>query len=221
MRINADLSRRAVVTPDQAAWAPSPEPGVERLMLDRDGAEVARATSVVRFAPDSRFARHTHGAGEEFLVLSGTFSDEAGDYPAGTYVRNPPGSSHAPRSGPGCTRFVKLRQFAPDDLKRVVIDTRAATGWTPGDAEGVRVLPLHAHGPERVALERWAPGARLARREHPGGAEFLVLEGGLADGDGAYPAGSWLRLPPGSGHAPRSEEGCLLYVKTGHLGRAA
>jgi anti-sigma factor ChrR (cupin superfamily) len=212
-----------VVTPDAASWAPSPEPGVERLMLDRDGAEVARATSVVRFAPDSRFARHTHGAGEEFLVLSGTFSDETGDYPAGTYVRNPPGTSHAPRSEGGCTLFVKLRQFAPDDLEQVVIDTRAARAdWFPsGEAGGIEVLPLHAHGPERVTLERWAPGTRLARRAHPGGAEFLVLEGSFADGDGAYPAGSWLRLPPGSVHAPRTDEGCLLYVKTGHLGAAA
>ena len=218
MRINADLSRRAVVTPETATWVPSPESGVERLMLDRDGGEVARATSVVRFAPHSRFAAHTHGGGEEFLVLEGTFSDETGDYPAGTYVRNPPGTSHAPRSEPGCTLFVKLRQFAPDDLTAVVIDTTSPTAaWQPGAVEGASVLPLHAHGTERVALERWRPGTRFERRGDPGGEEILVLEGGFADEHGAYPARSWLRLPPGLTHAPRTEDGCLLYVKTGHL----
>lgn len=220
MRINADLSRRAVVTPASAEWVPSPESGVERLMLDRDGGEVARATSLVRFAPNRRFAAHEHGGGEEFLVLEGIFSDERGDYGPGTYVRNPPGSAHAPWSEPGCTLFVKLCQFAPDDLRTVVIDTGGATDWQPGPVDGVRVLPLHAHASESVALERWAPGVHVGHRAHPGGTEILVLEGSFTDEDGTYPTRSWLRLPPGSGHSPATEEGCLLYVKTGHL-RAA
>lgn len=78
--------------------------------------EVARATSIVRYAPESRFAEHIHELGEEFLVLEGMFSDEHGDYGAGTYVRNPPGSSHSPYTVDGCTIFVKLRQFDPADL---------------------------------------------------------------------------------------------------------
>ena len=65
-------------------------------MLDRIGDEVARATSIVRYAPGSSFARHEHAKGEEFLVLEGIFSDDSGDYPAGFYVRNPPGSGHTP-----------------------------------------------------------------------------------------------------------------------------
>src|SRR5690242_3386961 len=126
MQINADLSERAVVDTNALPWVTSPMPGVERKMLERDGGEVARATSLVRYAPGSRFEMHEHGGGEEFLVLDGTFSDEHGDYPAGTYVRNPPGSRPTPFSRTGCTLFVKLRQFAADDLKRVVIDTRTA-----------------------------------------------------------------------------------------------
>ena len=92
MRINADFSKRAAVHAAQSDWARSPTPGVERRMLDRIGDEVARATSIVRYAPDSAFPPHTHGGGEEFLVLDGTFQDEHGDYPAGSYVRNPPTS---------------------------------------------------------------------------------------------------------------------------------
>ena len=64
-------------------------------MLDRRGEEVARATSLVSYAPGSHFERHIHDGGEEILVLEGTFSDEQGDYPTGTYLRNPVGSSHA------------------------------------------------------------------------------------------------------------------------------
>lgn len=216
MLINADLTSRAVMRAEDAIWAPSPLPGVERRMLDRDGDEVARATSIVRYSAGSRFSRHVHGGGEEFLVLDGIFSDAHGSYPKGTYVRNPPGSAHAPWSDPGCTLFVKLRQFAADDTAHVVIDTTRAT-WLPGLVEGLTVLPLHGHGTEQVSLVRWAPGTRFQRHRHYGGEEVLVLEGVFADEHGSYPAGTWLRSPSMSEHRPFSEEGCLIYVKVGHL----
>jgi anti-sigma factor ChrR (cupin superfamily) len=56
----------------------------------------------VRYAPHSRFSAHTHGRDEEFLVLAGVFQDEHGDFPAGSYIRNPPTSSHTPGSESGC-----------------------------------------------------------------------------------------------------------------------
>ena len=90
MNLNSDFGARAAVHAARLDWAPSPILGVERRTLDRIGDEVARATSIVRYAPRSRFAPHAHGGGEEFLVLDGVFQDEHGDYPAGTYVRNPP-----------------------------------------------------------------------------------------------------------------------------------
>jgi anti-sigma factor ChrR (cupin superfamily) len=218
MLVNADFSLLAVVRPQDAEWVPSPMPGVERLMLDRIGGEVARATSIVRYAAGSRFSQHSHGGGEEFLVLDGVFSDELGDYPAGTYVRNPIGSAHAPHSREGCTIFVKLHQFAPGDGERKVIDTRRAV-FQPGLSEGLSVLPLHSFGSENVWLVRWQPGARLPRHSHWGGEEVLVLEGSCDDENGHYPAGSWIRSPHGSRHTPSSAEGCLVYVKTGHLPR--
>jgi anti-sigma factor ChrR (cupin superfamily) len=83
LKLNADFSKRAVVHAATLAWTASPVPGVERRMLDRIGDEVARATSIVRYAPRSCFPPHVHGGGEEFLVLEGVFQDEHGDFPAG------------------------------------------------------------------------------------------------------------------------------------------
>lgn len=216
MQLNADFSQRALVRPDDSPWGASPMPGVERRMLDRIGEEVARATSVVRYAAGSHFSAHQHPGGEEFLVLEGVFSDERGDYPAGTYVRNPIGSQHAPFSREGCTILVKLMQFDPADDQHVVIDSNRSE-WRQGLVPGLQVLPLHQHGTEHVALVRWAPGTYFNAHRHWGGEEIFVLEGTFQDEFGDYPAGSWLRSPHLSQHTPFSEQGCLIWVKTGHL----
>ncbi|PWE32627.1 cupin [Maritimibacter sp. 55A14] len=216
MRINADFTKRVVVRPEDYEWVHSPASGVDRMMLDRIGDEVARATTIVRFAPGSRFDAHTHGGGEEFFVLDGVFSDESGDYPAGFYVRNPVGTSHTPHTDPGCTIFVKLHQFLPEDQEQKHIDTTHAT-FVPGEVEGLSVLPLHEAPNECVALERWAPGTRFHRHSHRGGEEIFVLEGVFEDEHGHYPAGTWLRNPHLSEHTPFSTEGCLIYMKSGHL----
>lgn len=221
LQINADFGQRAVMHRAGASWQPSPLPGVDRWMLDRVGGEVARATSMVRYAPGSRFERHVHGGGEEILVLEGVFSDETGDHPAGTYLRNPPGSAHAPSSRDGCLLFVKLRQFAADDLAPVRIGTRA-TPWRQGLVSGLAVMPLHEHDGVSTALVRWAPDTRFHTHAHPGGEEILVLGGVFRDELGAYPAGSWLRSPRWSRHTPfTGPEGAVIYVKVGHLGPAS
>jgi anti-sigma factor ChrR (cupin superfamily) len=181
---------------------------------------VARATSIVRYAANSRFDGHVHGGGEEILVLDGILSDEQGNYPAGSYLRNPPGSSHAPRSDPGCTLFVKLWQFSAGDDRTVRIDTHSES-WYPGLVPGLMVMPLHEFDGISSALVRWAPHTRFNPHIHPGGEEILVLEGMFRDEHGDYPAGTWLRSPRWSRHAPFTEaEGALIYVKVGHLGAA-
>jgi anti-sigma factor ChrR (cupin superfamily) len=214
--VNADFTRRVVIATDREPWIASPQPGVERRLLDRIGGEVARATSLVRYVPDSRFPPHDHPLGEEFLVLDGVFSDEHGDYPAGTYVRNPPGSRHAPRTAGGCTIFVKLRQMPPEERARVVIGTGSAA-WTGGDHQAPARCLLYAGGGEVVALERLESGARQAEQPLPSGAEILVLAGDLADDHGTYGAGTWIRLPPGDRGMLRSRGGALYWVKRGHL----
>jgi anti-sigma factor ChrR (cupin superfamily) len=216
MKLYADLSERAIAFSDELPWVDSPMPGVQRRLLERDGAEVARATSIVRYAPGSYFSPHTHGGGEEFLVLEGVFSDEQGDYPAGTYIRNPVGSTHTPSSRDGCTILVKLWQMHPDDQQRVAVDTQQAP-WLPGLVEGLRVMPLHSFGTEQVALVKWAPGTQFQPHRHWGGEEIFVLEGVFEDEFGSYPKGTWIRNPSGSMHTPFSQEGCVIYVKTGHL----
>lgn len=216
MLVNANFDERIVIDTLKSEWLSSPVTGVERNMLDRHGGEDARATSIVRYAAGTTFTPHEHPLGEELLVSSGVFSDEHGDYPAGTYVRNPPGSRHTAYSEHGCELFVKVRQFDAADTKRVVIDTSSAL-FRQGLVPGLQVLPLHEFGTEHAALVRWAPGTKFQAHTHWGGEEIYVLEGVFSDEHGDYPAGTWLRSPHMSVHNPYSNPGCLIYVKVGHL----
>ncbi|MEQ1516566.1 MAG: cupin domain-containing protein [Usitatibacteraceae bacterium] len=216
--INADFSRRVVIATDDLPWIPSPQVGVERRMLDRIGGEVARATSLVRYAPVSVFPAHEHALGEEFLVLSGVFSDENGDYPAGTYVRNPPGSRHAPRTSPGCTILVKLRQMAPDDHVHVVVDTTQGD-WQPGVAAGHSWLLLYSAGSvgEQVMMERLEAGARLPEACVAAGEEIFVLSGELEDECGRYGPNTWIRNTAGYARGLSSPSGVAYWSKRNHL----
>lgn len=218
LRINDDFGQRIVIPPaSNGDWLGSPCPDVLRRPLDRVGGEVARATSIVRYLPGSAFTPHQHGGGEEILVLEGVFSDEHGDHPAGTYLRNPPGSGHAPFSREGCTIFVKVWQFSPEDRQSLVLDTRQID-WRPGLVAGLSVMPLHEFDGISTALVKWAPHTQFNAHMHPGGEEILVLEGVFSDEHGHYPAGTWLRSPRWSKHTPfTGAEGALIYVKVGHL----
>ena len=79
-QLNTDFSQRCVVDSSALTWHASPSPLVHRRLLERNGGEVARATSIVRYAAGASFESHVHELGEEILVLDGTLSDEAGDY---------------------------------------------------------------------------------------------------------------------------------------------
>jgi len=218
MELNADFSQRAAVHAARLAWTASPIAGVERRMLDRIGEEVARATSIVRYAPQSRFSPHTHGGGEEFLVLEGVFRDEHGDFPAGSYIRNPPTSSHTPGSLPGTTIFVKLWQFDPEDRTQLRLDTAAMDYVPDPERTGVELIALFQDERESVRLERWAPNAEIVLPT-PGGIELLVLDGGFSEGGEIFEPQSWLRLPAGAAlRATVGANGCRVWVKTGHLG---
>jgi anti-sigma factor ChrR (cupin superfamily) len=219
--LREDLTQLAIVHTDELAWQPSPSPTVWRKRLElRGDVERGRVTSVVRYDPASSFPAQNHPEGEEFLVLSGTLSDEQGDFPAGTSVLNPPGFQHGPRSSNGCVAFVKLRQYAGADRPRVVVDTRQAT-WEPHAAAGVATLALYAQPgyPETVALVRARAGAALEQR-FPGGGEIFVIAGGFADEHGTYRTGSWARYPAGSRHRAVFSADSELYLKTGHLAPA-
>ena len=215
--LNMDFSRRVVINTRTAPWQPSPMAGVWRKPLAREDAESGHATSVVRYEPGARFASHPHPGGEEILVLEGTFSDQHGDFGPGSYLRNPPGSSHAPFSVEGCVLFVKLHQFAPGDTTTVRIDTTTAK-WLPGQG-GLQVMPLHDFEAEHVALVKWPAGERFVPHQHWGGEEIFVLSGEFIDENGRYPAGTWLRSPHCRTHHPYVESETVIWVKVGHLGK--
>ncbi len=214
MNLNADFTKRVVVHAGNAPWIASPMPGVDRRMLDRIGDEVARATSIVRYAPGSAFSAHTHTGGEEFLVLEGVFQDEHGDYPAGTYVRNPPTTSHTPGAEEGCTIFVKLWQFDLEDRTQFRRDIDAQLGPVQN---GIARAELHRDAREVVSYVVLEPGAMLTD-DVMGGIELLVLEGAVREGDDDLVTWSWLRLPDGVPlRATAGPDGAKLWMKSGHL----
>ena len=217
--INGNLSARAAVDTTRMEWAPSPSGSVWRKRVHLVGPpESGQVTSVVRYEPCSRFPAHDHPEGEEILVLEGVFSDEHGDWPAGTFLLNPEGFRHAPFSQPGCVLFVKLRQFPGRERRHVVVDTHKLA-WEAGSTPKVACKRLYAQAgfSDLIRLERWQPQADLGTVSYEEGAELFVLEGQFTDEEGAYCAGWWLRLPRGSRHHPRSAEGCTLYVKRSGL----
>jgi hypothetical protein len=217
VNLNADLSRRAAMHGAKLYWATSPIEGVERRMLDRIGGEVARATSIVRYAPKSRFSSHVHGGGEEFFVLSGVFQDERGDFIAGTYVRNSPQSQHTPGSEGGCVILVKLWQFDLDDRTPVRIDTSGRVSLPAADRPGVSTMPLFRDAREDVRLKTWAPGVAVSL-DAPRGLELFILDGSFSEGGETFAGRSWLRMPAESRlSAAAGPEGCRVWAKSGHL----
>ena len=221
MNINADFSARVLVHSTELEWQPSPMAGVERRMLDRIGDEVARATSIVRYAPGSHFSAHTHGGGGEFVVLDGVFQDEHGDYPAGSYIRNPPTSSHTPGAEDGCTIFVKLWQFDADDRTQVKIDMNKMEALPVANRPGVTALPLFQDTRETVRVEIWDKAVEVSM-SLPQGGEFLVLDGNFREGDDTLNTGSWLRVPMGGQlSAIAGDQGARVWMKLRHLPHVA
>ncbi len=217
MELNSNFSKRVLLHSDEIEWVASPMPGVDRRMLDRIGSEVARATTIVRYAPGSHFSAHTHTGGEEFIVLEGVFQDEHGDFPVGSYVRNPPTSSHTPGSEPGCVIFVKLWQYDLDDRTPVMIDMNKMGSVDAANRPGVSVMPLFQDERETVQVETWEAGASV-EIDTPEGAEFLVLDGGFAENGDNLRKHSWLRVPQGGRlKAVAGEHGAKVWMKTRHL----
>ena len=219
--INANFEKPVVMRSGEMPWQASPSPTVWRKRLDLAGpSETSRVTSVVRYDPGSTFASHPHPDGEEILVLEGVFSDEHGDYPAGGYLLNPEGFSHAPFSKEGCVIFVKLRQFPGLGRDHVYIDTNTAE-WdsdSSGQAEKMGLFK-DDRSHEEISLVRLAAGAQLPPISNPGGEEIFVLDGALRNGGDpvSYDGGCWLRFPPGGRHELHAPSGARVYRKVGHL----
>lgn len=217
MKIAADFNQREVVHSAEMPWVDSPMAGVSRRPLDRVGAEVARATSVVKYAPGSQFSAHLHAGGEEFVVLEGVFQDEHGDYPAGSYVRNPPQSSHTPGSEKGCVILVKLWQFQPEDRTPVQVNINNLVGITDPNNIGVTTISLYQDQFEQVSVLAIQPHTQLQLTPH-GGAELFVLQGQVKEQQDTLHKDSWLRAPIGCPLSLKTDEyGAKIWLKTGHL----
>ncbi len=192
-------------------------PGVDRRRLDRVDAENDRVTTIVRYAPSSQFSSHVHNGGEEFIVLEGVFQDDYGDWPAGSYIRNPPQSKHTPGSEKGCTIFVKLWQFQPDDRTFVHANIHKIGAVRDMDRPGISVSTLFKDDVEEVCIEHWEAGASV-QLDAPAGAELFVLKGSITESTDTLSQHSWLRLPPHySSHAVAGQDGATVWVKSGHL----
>ncbi|KPZ59452.1 ChrR Cupin-like domain protein [Pseudoalteromonas sp. P1-13-1a] len=217
MKIAADFSKRVVVHSEQLDWISSPMAGVDRRPLDRVGAEVARATSIVRYAPGSEFSPHVHTGGEEFLVLEGVFQDEHGDFPQGSYIRNPPKSKHKPGSDEGCIIFVKLWQFQPHDKTHVRLQTQHMGSAQHATFKGLAITPLYKDDLEEVSLLHFEAGANM-QISASDGAELLVLEGDIREQSDTLTKHSWLRLPINSElNITAGKQGAKVWLKLGHL----
>jgi len=215
--LNVDFSKRLVCDTEAMPWHPSPSGAVWRKRLHLYGpVESGQVTSIVRYEPNSVFPEHGHPEGEEILVLEGVFSDQAGHWPAGSYLLNPEGFRHAPFSREGCVLFVKLRQY-PGARRHIALQADELL-WTSA-APGMRVKTLYAADgqPESMRIVALDPKAKAPLQSYPGGAEILVLSGSFQDDDGSYGPGFWVRLPPDASHRPFSLEGCRYYLKTGAL----
>lgn len=221
MNVNDDFTKRVILHSDEIKWEDSPMPGVQRRRLDRIVGENERVTTIVRYAPGSQFSSHVHGGGEEFFVIEGVFEDDYGDWPAGSYIRNPPNSSHTPGSKPGCVIFVKLWQFEPDDRTFVHANINKLGKVDERDREGVQASPLFKDEHEDVRFETWAPGAAV-EVDASGGAEVFVLSGGFREGEDTLRKHSWLRVPVGGSlRATAGTDGAMVWVKTQHLRQLA
>jgi len=213
--LNMQFDQSVVVNTNEQEWEASPMPGVWRKPLAREAAEHGHTTSIVRYDPGSSFSSHKHPRGEEILVLEGVFCDEHGNYPASTYLRSPPGSSHAPFSEEGCVLLVKLDQFDPEDTESVCINT-SDIDWLAGEGK-YQIMPLHDFNHESVALLKCPAFSKFSPHQHFGGEEVYVLSGAIMDEYGCYPAGTWIRNPHNSEHCPYVEDETVIWIKTGHL----
>jgi len=217
MKLNMNFSEAVSVSDQEHKWVPSPLPGVSRVMLERDGEEkTLRATSIVEYAKDSKFDAHVHPNGEEFIVLSGTFSDDAGNYPAGTYARNPPKSRHSPYSKEGCKIFVKLEQLSPQDDVLLRVNTHTMP-WLETENPGIMEKPLFESEHETVKLLNIQKGHTLNSKAFSGGCEILVLEGHLSEQDRQFAQHSWIRCPANQAVSFQALSATQIYIKYGHF----
>ncbi|MBN0987273.1 cupin domain-containing protein [Amphritea pacifica] len=212
--LNMDFNQSVSISTHRQGWVASPMPGVWRKPLAREDAEQGHATSIVRYDPGASFSSHEHPKGEEILVLQGVFSDQSGDYAAGTYFRNPEGFSHAPFSCEGCIILVKLHQFQPDDRAHLTVQTNTVS-WVWTDSVLQR-LDLHQNNDEQVFMLKSQADVELDLSNALKGLELFVIEGELFENQQLFSQGCWIRRPRAV-HRYRLGPDTRVWIKVNHL----
>lgn len=208
------MSIAVIVYSDAIDWQSSPSSSVSRKRFHLAGeTENGQVTSLVRYDPGAGFPSHPHPGGEEILVLSGVFSDETGDWPAGSYLLNPEGFAHAPYSESGCRLLVKLRQYSGDQPARLALDCLQSTQF-----EGVACKLLHSDAIEKTVVMKLERG-QVIKNKFKGGCEGFVLDGNVNVNGADLGPNDWFRFPDGD-HPEGSSvrllsQGCSLYLKIG------
>jgi anti-sigma factor ChrR (cupin superfamily) len=212
--LHGDISQRVAIHESELEWKPLWD-GMSVKVLDRTGLDPLVTTTLISLEPGSQLAEHRHAAAEDVFCLSGSWSDEHGEYGPRSFVHSPAGSKHAPRSTDGVVLFSKTSLGHVGDSRFAVESAQGV--WHPAQRPGLRIMMLHEYEFMRVALLQFPAGGRVQEHEHPDGEEFFVLDGAIEDEGGRYEKGTWVRQPPGSRHSAFAERGCTLLSFAGHL----
>ena len=103
------------------------------------------------------------------------------------------------------------------DFSRHVIIQTADLDWQESPSPGVWRKRLDRIGPAEAgrvtSIVRYDPGSEFPTHPHPGGEEFLVLEGTFSDHSGDFGVGTYVLNPEGFEHTPYTKDGCVIFVK--------
>ena len=204
--MNSDYEQKALIDTNTIQWQETQVKNVfKKILAIKDKEE----TSFIKLNEGSVLNQEQKINSVEIFVLEGTYINEYGEYPQGTYLRLPEENEALVKSDKDCVIFRKTNFFT--DKQKIIIDTNT-TLWLQGQGN-LEVMPLY----EQTALVKWPKGERFIPHKHWGGEEIIVLKGVFMDEYGEYPKGSWIRSPHLSEHFPYVNEETIIFVKTGHM----
>ena len=150
----------------------------------------------------------------DLYMLQGELIENPGlIHASGTFLRRGLGTTLM--AGDQGARLFKYQDDSALPSNPVTI-TPSQLSWRQGGAVGMKVASL-INADHRLMLVSWMRGTQMRSHEHPRGEEIFVLSGELRDQRGGYPAGTWQRLYPQTGHSPYSQTDTLILLRNGHL----
>lgn len=153
----------------------------------------------------------------DFFILQGEARGKTKQWlSAGTYFRDDADQFEI-TSGAFGSRLLHYSDTASERLRPCIISAECGE-WQMGRASGMHVLHI-AHYPHQLILMHWDEGCHIGFHRHPFGEEIFVLSGMLVDDQHfELRPGSWVRLPPGTGHSLQAKKATQILLRNGHLG---